>query len=86
MHAFHPCRTGCNKGLVHLQISRWPMGRLFGGTARLNNMVHVRGHEQDYDDWYKQQTNYNYKTDILDYFQRLESRKITYRSKITYIA
>lgn len=29
--------------------SNWPMGKLFGGSHRLNNMVYHRGHHSDYD-------------------------------------
>nr|XP_033340102.1 glucose dehydrogenase [FAD, quinone]-like [Megalopta genalis] len=44
-----PQQNAC-KGLVNNQ-SRWPMGKLLGGTSRLNYMLYVRGHPLDYSDW-----------------------------------
>ncbi|XP_078053384.1 glucose dehydrogenase [FAD, quinone] [Augochlora pura] len=44
-----PQQNAC-KGLTNNQ-SRWPMGKLLGGTSRLNYMLYVRGHPLDYNDW-----------------------------------
>ncbi|XP_076651704.1 glucose dehydrogenase [FAD, quinone] isoform X2 [Halictus rubicundus] len=45
-----PQQNAC-KGLVNNQ-SKWPMGKLLGGTSRLNYMLYVRGHPLDYSDWF----------------------------------
>lgn len=33
------------------KASRWPRGRVLGGSGRLNNMVYLRGHENDWKSW-----------------------------------
>ncbi|KAG6800724.1 glucose dehydrogenase [Apis mellifera caucasica] len=44
-----PQQNAC-KGLNNNQ-SKWPIGKLLGGTSRLNYMLYVRGHPLDYNDW-----------------------------------
>ncbi|KAK1122621.1 hypothetical protein K0M31_009064 [Melipona bicolor] len=44
-----PQQNAC-KGLKNNQ-SKWPMGKIFGGTGKLNYMLYVRGHPLDYD-WF----------------------------------
>ncbi|XP_036145891.1 glucose dehydrogenase [FAD, quinone] isoform X2 [Monomorium pharaonis] len=39
------------KGLINNQ-SRWPRGKILGGTSRLNYMAHVLGHQLDYENWF----------------------------------
>ncbi|XP_072767522.1 glucose dehydrogenase [FAD, quinone] [Anoplolepis gracilipes] len=39
------------KGLINNQ-SRWPRGKIVGGTSRLNYMAYVLGHRQDYETWF----------------------------------
>ncbi|XP_017765035.1 PREDICTED: glucose dehydrogenase [FAD, quinone]-like [Eufriesea mexicana] len=45
-----PQQHAC-KGLKNNQ-SKWPMGKILGGTSRLNYMLYVRGHPLDYNDWF----------------------------------
>ncbi|XP_043247922.1 glucose dehydrogenase [FAD, quinone]-like [Colletes gigas] len=45
-----PQQNAC-KGLTNNQ-SKWPMGKLLGGTSRLNYMLYVRGHPSDYNEWF----------------------------------
>ncbi|XP_071865890.1 alcohol dehydrogenase [acceptor] isoform X1 [Bombus fervidus] len=45
-----PQQNAC-KGLKNNQ-SKWPMGKILGGTSRLNYMLYVRGHPLDYKDWF----------------------------------
>ncbi|XP_011873623.1 PREDICTED: glucose dehydrogenase [FAD, quinone]-like [Vollenhovia emeryi] len=39
------------KGLINNQ-SRWPRGRILGGSSRLNYMAYVLGHRLDYEKWF----------------------------------
>ncbi|KAG5345406.1 DHGL dehydrogenase, partial [Acromyrmex heyeri] len=39
------------KGLINNQ-SRWPRGKILGGTSRLNFMAYVLGHRLDYEKWF----------------------------------
>lgn len=48
------------------------MGKIVGGTSRLNNMLYVRGHPSDYKDWYKDQEGFDYERDVLYYFKKME--------------
>lgn len=48
------------------------MGRVLGGSGRLNNMVYIRGHPEDYHQWFRYQSNYNYMNDVLYYFKKSE--------------
>ncbi|EFA08835.1 Glucose dehydrogenase [FAD, quinone]-like Protein [Tribolium castaneum] len=57
------------------KVSHWPMGKILGGTAMLNNMIYVRGHPQDFAEWYKDSCNFNYTIDVLPYFKKLESNE-----------
>ncbi|XP_076240711.1 glucose dehydrogenase [FAD, quinone] [Calliopsis andreniformis] len=45
-----PQQNAC-KGLINNQ-SRWPMGKILGGTSRLNYMLYVRGHPSDYSEYF----------------------------------
>ncbi|XP_063240454.1 uncharacterized GMC-type oxidoreductase Mb1310-like isoform X2 [Bacillus rossius redtenbacheri] len=44
-----PQRDACLA--LHNNESAWPRGRLLGGSARLNNLVYLRGHARDYQSW-----------------------------------
>lgn len=39
------------KGLVNNQ-SLWTAGKIMGGSSRLNYMVHLQGHHDDYKSWF----------------------------------
>lgn len=45
-----PQKYAC-KGLVNNQ-SRWPRGKILGGSSCLNYMAYVLGHRLDYDKWF----------------------------------
>lgn len=32
--------------------SSWPAGKILGGSGRLNNMIYVKGHPDDYSSWF----------------------------------
>lgn len=56
-------------------ISNWPMGRGFGGSQLINNMIYDRGHQYDYLNWFDTSTHrYNYTKDILPYFMYVHFR------------
>lgn len=50
-----------------------PRGKLIGGSSSINGMVYVRGHACDFDEWENQGAkNWSY-SDVLPYFQRMET-------------
>ncbi|XP_035730632.1 glucose dehydrogenase [FAD, quinone]-like isoform X1 [Vespa mandarinia] len=51
-----PQHNAC-KALKNNQ-SKWPMGKILGGTSRLNYMTYVRGHPQDYANWFPDFNDY----------------------------
>ncbi|ERL92202.1 hypothetical protein D910_09522 [Dendroctonus ponderosae] len=53
-------------------VSVWPMGKVLGGTSMLNNMLYVRGHEEDFKEWFKGKEDYSY-DDVMAYYKKLES-------------
>ncbi|KAJ8953917.1 hypothetical protein NQ318_019157 [Aromia moschata] len=62
--------------------SHWPMGKIVGGTSMLNNMVYTRGHFEDFNEWFQRKKNYNYDTDVLPYFRKLESNRHETKSSV----
>ncbi|KAF7988543.1 hypothetical protein HCN44_001116 [Aphidius gifuensis] len=48
------------KALINNQSS-WPRGKILGGSSRLNNMVYMEGHPQDYHGWFP-----DYKNHLID--------------------
>lgn len=34
-----------------LQVSNWPMGRIVGGSSKLNYMIYLEGHQNDFKEW-----------------------------------
>ncbi|KAJ6635518.1 Glucose dehydrogenase [FAD, quinone] [Pseudolycoriella hygida] len=55
------------------QRSRWPMGKGYGGSQILNNMIWNVGHHEDYRGWFSPEEDYNYERDILPYFRESEA-------------
>lgn len=39
----------------------------------MNNMIYVRGHPKDFDDWFKHKEGYSFMKDVEPYFKKLES-------------
>ncbi|XP_037039112.1 glucose dehydrogenase [FAD, quinone]-like [Bradysia coprophila] len=52
--------------------SRWPMGKGYGGSQILNNMIWNNGNPEDYRGWFSSLEEYNYERDILPYFRESE--------------
>lgn len=38
----------------------------------MNNMIYVRGHPEDFEDWFKHE-GYDFRTDIEQYFKKIEN-------------
>uniref|UniRef100_A0A0A9WUX8 Glucose dehydrogenase [acceptor] n=2 Tax=Lygus hesperus TaxID=30085 RepID=A0A0A9WUX8_LYGHE len=58
--------------------SRWPRGKVLGGTSRLNYMIYLRGHETDYDDWGWT------RDDVMYYFKKSENQTGRFSSDSTH--
>lgn len=39
----------------------------------LNNMIYVRGHPEDFNEWFENQDGYNFVKDIEPYFKKVEN-------------
>ncbi|CAH1109205.1 unnamed protein product [Psylliodes chrysocephalus] len=57
---------------LHNNASIWPMGKMVGGTGMLNNMIYVRGHPEDFNNWFKEKEGYSFKEYVLPYFKKVE--------------
>lgn len=52
-----------------------PRGKLPGGSSNLYIMMHIRGHQSDYDNWaYNGCPGWSYQ-DVMPYFQKLENQE-----------
>ena len=61
-------------GLINRR-SRWPRGRVLGGSSVLNYMLYIRGNRRDYDKWYSL-GNYGWSWDeVLPYFLKSEDNR-----------
>ncbi|KAI1301455.1 Glucose dehydrogenase -like protein [Halotydeus destructor] len=55
--------------------SRWPRGKLLGGSSAINFMVYVRGNKNDFDNWDKNgATGWSY-ADLYPYFLKAEDNR-----------
>lgn len=61
-------------GLVNNQ-SRWPRGKLLGGSSVLNYMLYVRGNKRDYDLWEKQGAEGWSWREVFPYFIKSEDNQ-----------
>jgi choline dehydrogenase-like flavoprotein len=62
-----------------LQRSRWPRGKILGGSSRLNFMVYLRGDPRDFDEWENQgNAGWGYK-DVLPFFKHAEKQQGSYK-------
>lgn len=51
------------------QQSRWPRGKVLGGSSSINYMQYVRGDPSDYDSWQLEEWSFE---KMLPYFKKLE--------------
>lgn len=57
------------------RVTHEPRGKIPGGSSNLYIMMHIRGHQSDYDNWaYNGCPGWAYQ-DILPYFQKLENQE-----------
>lgn len=64
--------------------SRWPRGKIVGGSSRLNYALYVRGQKKDYDNWSNQgNRGWNY-TEILPYFKKSENQRGRFKNDDVY--
>lgn len=51
------------------------MGRVVGGTSKLNNVIYLRGHTRDYDSWAEHgNVGWAYEN-VLPYFKKSENQR-----------
>lgn len=50
------------------------MGKIFGGSTKLNNMMYTRGDPEDYKRWYRDLPDYDYEKDVLSFFKKAENQ------------
>lgn len=64
--------------------SNWPRGKLLGGTGRLNNMMFIRGHPEDYRKWFPKnshlQNDHELERFLKYYWKRSESQQGRYQN------
>lgn len=70
-------------GLINRR-SRWPRGRVLGGSSVLNYMLYIRGNRRDYDNWVKLgATGWSWQ-EVFPYFLKSEDNRdpsIAYNGK-----
>lgn len=58
------------------------MGKIIGGSMYLNNLVYIRGHPSDYENWFGDE--FNYSEDVLNYFKKSENQCGSYKNDCKY--
>lgn len=61
--------------VTFLQRSRWPRGRVLGGSSVLNYMLYVRGNKKDYDNWERMGAKGWSWKDVFPYFLKSEDNR-----------
>ncbi|RWS28143.1 glucose dehydrogenase (acceptor)-like protein 3 [Leptotrombidium deliense] len=55
--------------------SRWPRGRVLGGSSVLNYMLYIRGNRRDYDNWVRQGAHGWSWAEVFPYFLKSEDNR-----------
>ncbi len=58
---------------INNRRSYWPRGKVVGGSSSINALVHIRGQQQDYDDWLELGNSGWGWQDVLPYFRKSET-------------
>lgn len=58
-----------------MQVSRWPAGKILGGSTHVNFMLYVEGHEKDFISWKNPASNDWSYDDITYYFKKAKNLK-----------
>ncbi|XP_075231530.1 alcohol dehydrogenase [acceptor]-like [Lycorma delicatula] len=62
------------------KVSPWPRGKILGGSSRLNYMVYVRGHCNDYNTWSSDDNEEWTCNEAMKYFRRSERQTGRYHN------
>ncbi|XP_069691351.1 glucose dehydrogenase [FAD, quinone]-like isoform X1 [Periplaneta americana] len=65
-------------------VSHWPMGKVMGGTSKLNSIIYLRGHAHDYDSWAENGNEGWAYEDVLSYFKKLENQRGRFKNNTVY--
>uniref|UniRef100_H2YFP4 Glucose-methanol-choline oxidoreductase N-terminal domain-containing protein n=1 Tax=Ciona savignyi TaxID=51511 RepID=H2YFP4_CIOSA len=66
-----PQKQACKS--LYNQKSRWPRGKVLGGSSSINALIYTRGSPRDFDLWSQMgATGWNY-SEILPFYKKLES-------------
>ena len=62
-------QLNCNRRKINI-----PRGKVLGGSSSINGMIYIRGHKEDYNNWFKNGcVGWDYNS-ILPYFKRSEKK------------
>ncbi|RZF37891.1 hypothetical protein LSTR_LSTR009991 [Laodelphax striatellus] len=67
-----PQRSACFG--LNDKVSPWPRGKILGGSGRLNYMVYLRGHRNDYGTWPSDENEDWSYNEVLRYFKKSEKQ------------
>ena len=66
------------------KVSRWPRGKVLGGSSMLNYMIYMRGHSGDYDHWRDAGLEGWGYQDVLKYFKKSQHMEVEIPDKDHY--